>query len=145
MPILHNRTLVLRSIEEADNLCYLVEFESEGYAKTFYKGENYKQALLIASHVDSWLRQHLDTYFDLMIEQPQGQGIVYLHSALDDFPEVTDDMSGFYEQLCDEFEAKKFSQIHDLNTLFRSLVNKHKLNQYQEHIFLKELKRRSHV
>lgn len=145
MAITQNRTLILRSIEEADNLCYLVEFESESYIKTFYKGENYNQALLIASHVNSWLRQHLDTYFDLIIEQPQGQGVIYLHSALDSFPEVSDDMADFYSQLCDEFETKKLGKMHDLNLLFRDLVNKNKLNQYQEHRFLKELKRRKHV
>lgn len=137
------KTLVLRSYEEGENLCYVVEFEMPSSLKIFYKGENHNQAMFVAEKIYDWLRDNTDEKFTMLIEAPNSKGISYLDSS-DAFPayEINEE---FYEDLCDEFSTAKLHHIHDLNALFRSIVNRFKLNQYQEHKFLKCLKKGGYV
>lgn len=137
--------LGLRSIEEGDNLCYIVEIEFPQGTRVLYRGENYDQAMLVAEKAHDWLKQNSSEDFDMIIEEAQNQGVSYLSSAHDNFPCNSSEVDHLYDELCDQFETQKLENIHDLNYLFRKMVNKLKFNQYQELAFLKELKKRGYV
>jgi len=135
-----NYTLILRSNEDR-NLYYTVELEQSKESIVFYKGENYKQAQFVAKKIYNWLSENLNKPFDMIIEQDHGRGIIYTSSEIEsNFPSQEEDLNNLYDSLCDEFSFLKLEYIHDINYLFRKIVIEHKLNEYQESLFLKRLK-----
>lgn len=137
-------SLVLRT-EEEHNLLYVVEIEDDDKTYRCYASENYDQALLVARKVFSKLKtkQQQIGDFAVMIESPQGRGISYDVNHFTCDPSF-DDAEDFYEDLVNEFEYEQAIRRVDNNTLFREIVGKNKLNEYQEQRFLQYLKELRH-
>lgn len=136
-------TLVLRT-EEDRNLFYVVELEGSSI-NTFYRGENFNQAIYVANNIFKWLKEN-EQKFAIYKEERNGTGASYfLSSDLRSFPCESISDEDFLTTVCEEFESKKIENAQDINGWFRSLVNKYKLNEYQEFIFLKQLKEREYL
>ena len=101
-----------------------------------YEGENYMSALIVARKVFSKIKTRTSD-FGVMLESPQGKGISYNLGIF----EVADfeDSSVFYTDLVHDYESEKLHGKSN-NEIFRSLVNKNKLNEYQEQRLLKKIK-----
>lgn len=128
-------TLVLRT-EEGVNLFYVVELEDKNETYQIYTSENYMSALIAARKVFSKIKTQ-SSDFGVMLESPQGKGISYTLGSFEvgDF----EDSSVFYDELVNDFESAKLSNKSS-NEIFRSLINKNKLNEYQEQRLLKKIK-----
>jgi hypothetical protein len=132
--------LSLRSSDQGINLLYIVEIDDNGIVHHCFESENYFQALAVAAKVFSKLKtkQNVIGSFGVSIEASQGRGISYDVNTFtfDAFFENSDE---FYQELINEFEYEKLYRKSN-NVIFRKIVNKHKLNEYQEHRFLQRLK-----
>jgi hypothetical protein len=130
-------TLVLRSTEEEKNLTYVVEIEEGKAQHVCYTSENYLQSLIAAREIFGRLRS-TGTDVGVLIEAQHNRGASY---AVNDFNFESDfqDTDSFYKDLSNEFETEKSKE--DLsNEIFRKLVNREKLNEYQERRFLAQIK-----
>jgi hypothetical protein len=132
--------LSLRSSDQGVNLLYIVEIDEGGTIHHCFESENYFQALAVAAKVFSKLKTKQDIIgaFGVSIEASQGRGISYDVNTFtfDAFFENSDE---FYKELVNEFEYNKLYHKSN-NSIFRKIVNKNKLNEYQEHRFLQYLK-----
>ena len=136
-------TLVLRT-EEDRNLHYIVELEGSTI-NTFYRGENFNQATYIANNIFKWLKENQQK-FAIYKEERNGTGASYfLSTDLTSFPCDSTSDEDFLSEICEEFESEKIQNAQDINKWFRNLVNKYKLNEYQEHTFLQQLKSREYL
>lgn len=118
-----------------------MELEDKDNIQIFYRGENYKQASFVARTIFNWLKINTSSEFDVFIENEMAQGVIYASALeLEEFPGSATDIEDFYLTICDEFSSLKLANVRDINGLFRRLVNKYKLNEYQERNFLKKLK-----
>lgn len=131
-------TLILRSTEEEKNLTYLVEIEEGKTTHTCYSTENYLQALIAAREVFSRLKEK-NTNLGVLLEAQHNRGASYAVNSFS-FESDFQDTDSFYEDLCNEFETEKL-KLDSPNEIFRKLVNREKLNEYQERRFLTRIKR----
>lgn len=133
-------TLSLRSSDQGVNLIYIVEIEDNGTMYHCFESENYFQALAVAAKVFSKLKtkQNIIGSFGVLIEASQGRGVSYDINTFT-FDAFFENSNEFYKELINEFEHSKLYRKSN-NTIFRKIVNKHKLNEYQEHRFLQYLK-----
>lgn len=134
-------SLILRS-EERENLLYVVEIEENKRVHNCFSSENYFQALLVAKRIFSKLKTKQSEIgdFEVIVEAQQGRGITYDINEFSFNPDFTN-TDDFYEELCNEFESRKFKSKLNNNTLFRKIVQEQKLNEYQEQQFLVWIKR----
>lgn len=139
-------TLILRSTDKDVNLLYLVEIEAKEEIRLIASSENYIEALMIAKKVFNKLKEaeKLVGDFAVMIEAEYGRGVSYEINDFQFHPSF-EDSDRFYQELCNEFEAMKLIDSKDLNKNFRIIVNKEKLNEYQELRFLNYLKKLGNV
>jgi hypothetical protein len=130
-------TLTLRSIEDGKNLTYVVEIEEGKYLHSCYSSENYLQALIAAREIFDRLRA-LSVDLGILIEAQYNRGASY---AVNDFSFESqfEDADDFYSELCAEFELENISST--ANTAFRKIVDREKLNEYQEQRLLASIKK----
>jgi hypothetical protein len=134
-------SLILRS-EEGVNLCYVVEIEEKGKTHKGLTSENYVEALVFAQRIFDKMRSFQDQIGNIavMIEDHHGRGISYSVNEFTHNPSFVD-TDDFYNDLVNEFESAKIKKNQSNNVLFRSLIEKYKLNEYQEQKFLKFIKK----
>ena len=125
-------TLQLRS-EPKVNLVYNVEIIQGNNTTTLFTSENYYQALAVAKKVFNDLSKNSDQVGDIevILESLHGRGVSYeINNFCADFG--FEDDESFYQELVSEFEILKLKNPSKANTIFRELVETHKLNEYQE-------------
>ena len=136
-------TLHLKCVDDAENLTYVVEIVSKDGTFKCYNSENYNQALFVAKEVFSRLTKKQEGQLigdiETIIEAEHGTGAAY---DVNNFcpPSCSDDKESFYRNMFEEIETLKIKKC-SLNEAFRKLVNKYKLNEYQEHRFLTYIKK----
>jgi hypothetical protein len=135
-------SLILRS-EGSEHISYVVEIEHKKEIHPCFNSENYLQSLIIAKKLFHRLKTKSSSDFAVMIESEHGRGAIYEINEFG-FDAAFMDKESFYEELCNEFEHSKLT-LQDNNTLFRKMVNKNKLNEYQEQRFLYFLKKFGNV
>ena len=133
------KALVLRTIEGV-NLLYSVEFESNGTTDILYQSENYFQALTVAKKVFDKLKTKGIHGLDVIIDSEYGRGCAYDHDQFS-FDCTFRDNESFYVELCNDIEQLKFEKRISNNEAFRKIVNREKLNEYQEQKLLKWIKK----
>lgn len=134
-------SLILRS-EEGVNLCYVVEIEEEGKIHKGLTSENYVEALVFARRIFDKLISFKDKVGNIavMIEDHHGRGISYNVNEFIHNPNFVD-TNDFYADIVNEFESAKIKTLESNNVIFRSLIEKYKLNEYQEQQLLKFIKK----
>lgn len=134
-----NITLQLRS-EPSINLTYYVEIIENNETFQLFSSENYFQALLIAKTIFNDLRTKRTTGdIEVIIESLHGRGACYEINDFS-FDASFEDTDNFYEELVSEFEMARLQQP-DINIIFRKIVEKHKLNEYQEQRLLVRIRK----
>jgi hypothetical protein len=134
-------SLILRS-EEGVNLCYVVEIEEKGKTHKGLTSENYVEALVFAQRIFDKMMSFQDKIGNIavMIEDHHGRGISYNVNEFIHNPNFVD-TNDFYDDLVNEFESTKIKTQQTNNVLFRNLIEKYKLNEYQEQKLLKFIKK----
>lgn len=125
-------TLQLRS-EPKINLIYHVEIIQGKESTCIFSSENYFQAAVVAKKIfnDLMLKfSHLGD-IEVIVESLYGRGVSYeINNFNIDFG--FQDSESFYQDLVSEFEILLLQDSTKSNIIFRDLVDKHKLNEYQE-------------
>lgn len=139
-----NITLQLRS-EPSINLTYHVEIVEDKQTIKLFSSENYFQALLIAKRIFNDLRSKYNQIGDVevIIESLHGRGACYEINDFS-FDASFEDTDNFYQELVSEFEIARLQNENNLNVVFRKLIDKHKLNEYQEQRFLTFIRKINH-
>ena len=135
-------TVHLKACDDAQTLYYKVsvsDIKDKAVRGFIHKTEDYNEALIYARVFFDQLVQS-NIVVASYVEQPGrvvGQGALY---SIGSFAAETPNEDNFYESLSEEFlERCRREEEPNVNTIFRAMIHRHKLNLYKEGKLLNKL------